>query len=278
MIPALLLALQAAQPWVIAPPAPTVGDTVAVERLVTLGADARLRAEPLASSLLLEPLGEPVVLRVDSGVRVRYTLALFEPGRHAVEMPPVEVLYRDGRVDQIPPDTAWITVAAVVPAGDSLPPPRGSLAPLARFPTRRLPLLLLTSLVLVGAGLWALVRRRRPPMPAPAPAAPGRAVAPLARWMAAGEARAVATLAADRLRACIAALEPRADRRLSAEECIARLDAVRPEWPVRTLAELLRGLERAQFAPAVASDVGALVAQVDELVADLGRGAGVASA
>lgn len=57
----LLFALQATDPWVISPPAPTVGDTVVMERMVPLGADARMRAQPLGQSALIEPLADPVV-------------------------------------------------------------------------------------------------------------------------------------------------------------------------------------------------------------------------
>jgi len=265
----LLLALQAADPWIISPPAPTVGDTVVVERLVPVGADARLRAQPLGSSLLVEPLADPVVLRSDSGVLMRYVLALFEPGRHAVAMPSAEALYRDGRVEQIAADTAWITVAAVLPAQDSLAPPRPSQPPLARFPTRRLPLAILAGAVVAGMIGWAVWRRRRRAAPSDVAPVPAVGAAPLARWVSAGEARAVAAVAAERLRARIASLEPRAARTLSAEECITVLEEARSDWPLRAVADTLRGLERARFAPAVATDVEALVVRVDDLMTGL---------
>ncbi|MSR07301.1 MAG: hypothetical protein EXR93_09595 [Gemmatimonadetes bacterium] len=264
----LLFALQAAEPWVISPPAPTIGDTVVVERLVAVGGDARLRAQPLGSSLLVESLADPVVIRSDSGVLVRYVLALFEPGRHAVAMPAAEALYRDGRVEQVPSDTAWITVAAVLPAQDSLAPPQPSQPPLARFPTRPLPLVLFLGLVGALAVAWAVWRRRRhgvEPGPVAIPGSP----APLARWVSAGEGRAVTTVAAGRLRERIAALEPRAARTLSVEECIAVLEDTRSDWPLRAVVDTLRGLERARFAPAVGTDVDALVARVDDLMTGL---------
>jgi hypothetical protein len=84
-----------------------------------------------------------------------------------------------------------------------------------------------------------------------------------------GEARAVAAVAADRLRERIARLVPEADRSLATEECLSVLDAKRPDWPLRDLADLLRGLDRARFAPAVQSEVAQLVRQVDEMVRDL---------
>jgi hypothetical protein len=265
----LLLAIQAGDPVVILPPAPAVGDTIVVERVVPLAADGRIRAQPIASSLLVEPLGEPVTRPVSRGVQVRYALAMFEPGRHALELPPVEVLYRDGRVDQVSADTAWITVVSLLPPGDSLPAPRASRAPLARFPTRIAPLAILLLVVLGGAGAWIAARRGRrrfEPVPARPSADP---VPPLERWSSAGEARAVASVASSRLRDRIARLEPRAGDTLATEECIALLEEARPDWPLRVLSETLRDLERARFAPAAGSDVGALVKRVEELLTSL---------
>ena len=79
----------------------------------------------------------------------------------------------------------------------------------------------------------------------------------------------MAAVAAERLRARIASLEPRAARTLSVEECITVLEEARSDWPLRAVADTLRGLERARFAPAVATDVEALVVRVDDLMTGL---------
>lgn len=267
----LLLLLQAGA-LVITPPAPSVGDTVVVERSLDLSRDVRARPQPLGTSLLVEPLSDPVVLRTDRGVVIRYVLAVFEPGRHGVAIPAVELLYRDGRVEVVGADTAWITLASVLPRGDSLPPARPSLGPLARYSASATPLLALLAVTLAGTGGWLALRRRTRPRPGEpeslAPAVPP----PLMRWVAAGELRAVAALATNRLRARIAALVPEADRALATEECIAVLEERRPDWPLRDLSQVLRALERARFAPAVPGDVLALVEQVDGLVQDLSDG------
>lgn len=120
--------------------------------------------------------------------------------------------------------------------------------------------------MLLAAGGWAVTRRRRRRRreSEAAPAAP--AAPPVERWIAAGEARAVAAVVADRLRNRIAELAPEADRALSAEECIGVLERRRPDWPLRDLSDALRALERARFAPAVPGDVAALVRQVGALL------------
>jgi hypothetical protein len=257
---------------VISPSAPTVGDTITVVRRIEAKTDVRARAQPLGSSLVVEPLADPVVSRNGQTIVIRYTLAMFEAGRHPVDVPAVELVYRDGRVDQVPGDTAWVTVRSVLPPGDTLPAPIGSIGPIARFPTHTTPLFAMIGLVLFASGAWAVARRR--PRPPTAPPAPARAAAPppLMRWITAGEARAVAAVASERLRSRVAELAPEADRALSAEECIAILEERRADWPIRDLSETLRGLERARFAPAVPSDVAILVDQVDRLIKSLGTG------
>lgn len=257
---------------VISPPAPTVGDTITVTRTLDVPAEARVRAQPLGSSLLVEPLADPVVSRAAKGVVIRYTLALFEAGRHPVGLPPVELLYRDGRVELRPEDTAWVSVRSVLPAGDSVPEPAASLGPVARHPIDYRPLIALLGAVLLLTLGGAFARRRT--QRGPAREAPKHlpAVAPLARWIAAGEPRAVAAVATDRLRNRIAQLAPEADRALSAEECIAVLEARRSDWPIRDLGEALLALERARFAPAISGDVAVLVSQVDRLLESLPTG------
>jgi hypothetical protein len=256
---------------VISPPAPTVGDTINIVRSITVPSEARARAQPLGSSLLVEPLADPIVLRTAAGTTVRYTVALFEPGRHAVGIPTVELLYRDGRVDVLPGDTAWVTVRSLLPAGDSLPPPKGSLAPIPTFPTRTTPLYAMVGLVVLAIGGWTAARWRVRAMPPAEDGTGNPPTPPVARWIAAGEGRAVAAIAADRLRERIAELAPEADRALSTEECIAVLEEKHPDWPIRDVSELLRSLERARFAPAAPSDVATLVDRVQQLIEAFAR-------
>jgi hypothetical protein len=248
-----------------------VGDTVTVVRTIAAPADVRARAQPLGSSLLIEPLADPLVYRNSQGIAIRYTFATFEAGRHPVEVPPVEMVYRDGRVALLPGDTAWVTVRSLLPQGDSLPEPKASLGPVARYPTRLAPLGLLVGLVMLGTGTWVAARRRVRPRTGGIPSVPPAGPPPLMRWIAAGEGRAVAAVAAERLRNRIAQLLPEAGRALSVEECIAVLEEHRTDWPVRDMSELLRALERARFAPAVPSEVALLVDQVEMVLPSLRR-------
>jgi hypothetical protein len=270
-LPAFALLFQAGA-MVISPPAPTVGDTITVVRTIPVATDVRARAQPLGSSLVIEPLADPVVSRGAQGITIRYTLALFEAGRHPVGVPPVELLYRDGRVELLPGDTAWVTVRSVLPSrGDSLPPPKESLGPIARFPTRSWPLATMVGAALVITGGWGVARRRVKPPEREVNPRTTEPAAPLMRWISAGEGRAVAAVAADRLRNRIAELVPEADRALSTDECITVLETQQPDWPLRDLGDTLRGLERARFASTIPSDVALLVDQVDTLLGGLAR-------
>ena len=73
MSPLALHVLLQAGVLVISPPAPTVGDTITVTRTMDIPAEARVRAQPLGSSLLIEPLADPMVSRAARGVVIRYT-------------------------------------------------------------------------------------------------------------------------------------------------------------------------------------------------------------
>jgi hypothetical protein len=263
-VAALVLAAQAAAPWSVTPPAPSVGDTVVLWRAFAGATVARAR--PIAGTPVVEPLTDPSVEPARGGTIVSYRVAFFAPGSHGLVMPDVELLASGGVSETVAGDTAWVTVRSVLPPGDTLPPPRPSLGPLPRGERRLLPLVMLLGLVLSGSAGWWIVRRRRGPggaiaLPPEAPPPP-----PLERWLAAGEARAVAVVAADRLRQAIAIAEPRAHRGLAGDELLAVLGAARPDWPLSDLGDTLGALERARYAPAIPADLMSLVEQADELV------------
>lgn len=262
---ALVGLLQGAQTWSVLPPHPTVGDTVILRRLLPGPPGVRVRPGPLSPSSLIEPLGEPRVERAGSALVLSYALAFFEVGEVSLPMPPAELIYADGTAESILGDTAKVRVASVLPATDTLPEPRPSLGPLARDRKSLGPAVWLGLSVMVAAGAWAFARGRPRRRPVLAAAEDGEVEPPLERWAAAGEVRAVATAAYQKLREAIERLEPRAARGIDPAAMLRELEELRPEWPHGEIAELIRELDRARFAPAVASDALALDEQVAEL-------------
>jgi hypothetical protein len=216
-------------------------------------------------------LADPVVELQGEVLVLRYAVAVFEPGLQRIAMPSIELFYPDGNTETVLGDTAVVQVRSVLPPGDSLPPPRTSLAPLPRSRRNRAPPVLLVSLVVAGVGAWAIARRRVAPRPRP-PEAEGPAVTPpFHAWVEAGELRAAAAALADSLRRTIAGLEPAAEAGLSTEALLAVLRRRCPGWPLADIDDVLRALERARFAPAVAHDVLSLAEQVGMLAERLGR-------
>jgi hypothetical protein len=265
----LLLAVQSAT-WMSYPAAPTVGDTVTLERLVPTDPGALGRTRMLDPSDQLEPLGPPEIRPAAGGLLVRHVVALFAPGRHTISMPAIEVLHADGTVEVILGDTAQVVIAAVIPDTLADPQPRPSQAPLAR-PARR-PVAVAIPVLMVAAvlGLW-LARRRRPPRATAAvPAAPAPPELPLMRWLGAGERRAVATIAAHRLRAAVAEVVPAAAVTSDVETWATAVTEARPSWPVDELADVMRALERARFAPLAGDDLVELVDRTDVVLGRLG--------
>jgi hypothetical protein len=270
---AALLAALAVQggAWTVRPATPTVGDTVRLERFLPAPAGVLGRARALEATDLLEPLLPPEIVPAEGGLRLRYAVAVFAPGRLALAMPAVELVYPDGAVELVLGDTADIAVASVIPESVARPAaPRPSLAPIARVARNPAPLLALLVGVSAALVLWTAVRRRAgraaPPSEAPIAAVPPL---PLMRWIGLGERRAVATLAADRLRRQLAARVPAAVRGLPLEDCLGTLARERPDWPLHEIEAVLAALDRARFAPLTADDAAELVDRADVLLAQL---------
>jgi len=255
--------------WGASPPHPTVGDTIWLSREVATPAGWRLRPGKLESTDQVEPLGEPAVLRAPGGWVIRYPVVAWSPGPHQVALPPVWRLALDGHTDSVPGGAASFEVRGVIPDSLGAPEPKAALGPLRS--DRRRPLVslgaLLAALALGAAGVaW----RRRPPRPAaPGVHVPLEPEVPDARWLAAGEPKAVAARAAGRLRAAIARAEPAASTALSTPECLAILERRKPRAPLRQLAQVLEQLDRVAFASAHGSDVTALAAQARALEREL---------
>ncbi|HEX9729478.1 MAG TPA: hypothetical protein VGA37_13305 [Gemmatimonadales bacterium] len=263
----LLVAQQAT--WSVAPVVATVGDTIVIERTLPAAAGWSGRTRPLEASDLLEPLGPPEIAARVGALVVRFRVAVFTPGRHPIGMPSVELLGPDGSVETVFGDTAVIDVVSVIPAAEAEPDPRFSRAPIPRAVRRIEPLAGLLAVVIGAMALWGFARRRVAPRPRALDDGGDVVEPPLERWLAAGEARAVASVAVDRLRGAIERAVPQAGRTLGLDPCLAVVADARPEWPLRELEEVLRALERARFAPLVPDDAVALTERVDRWIVQL---------
>jgi hypothetical protein len=263
--------LAAAQtgPWTVSPPHPTVGDTVWLGRQVTVPAGWRVRAGKFEATDEIESLGDPAVLRAPDGWVIRYPVVVWATGTHTIALPPVWRVAPDGRTDSLPGGTARLDLRSVIPDSVTRPEPRSAIAPLR--PERRNPAALLvviaaSAVLLAGAIAW----RRRPSRGVPpAPPVPLEGEVPDARWLAAGEPKAVAARAVERLRIAIARAHPRASPALSTAECLAILEHELPDIPLRQVADVLTQLERVAFASAHGADVAVLAERARALAREL---------
>ena len=245
---------------------PTVGDTIWVARAVAVPPGATLRPADWDAPDPVERLGAPrVSLRGDS-TEIAYPIVVWRPGTLTVELPGPLLLHPDGRVDSLPAAPVALRIASVLPAvpADSTlaPQPRAEFVPRATVsPVPLLVLLAAAALLLAPLHWWW--RRRGHPRPRPVlPTA--RAEPPLERWADAGESRAVASVAAARLRAGIAARMPSAHPGLDTEDLLRAL-AQRADWPLTELADLLRALDEARFGHTAFPDALGLARWADEL-------------
>lgn len=275
----LLLALQTGA-WTASPSAPTVGDTIQLERAVTASPGWRVRAGKLASVPVAEPLGDAVVLATANGWIVRYDVVAWTPGDISLDMPVIWRLGPDGTADSLMGETAVFHVASVIPDSVRNPLPQPALGPLRL--DRASPIPIIAAVLLAGGLLLLLVfwRRRGPRVVTLLPD-PGMAVdAAVAdtRWLAAGEPKAVAARAAQALRRAVAHAIPEAHEALSTEECLATIAQVRPNAPLRDLRDLLHALDQVAFATAHGIDVAPLAARARALARELHRSNGTGAA
>lgn len=271
---AVLLAIVMQQTsWVAVTPRPTVGDTIWLERTVPVAAGWRVRVAKLDPGASTEPLGDALVVRASGGEgwTVRVPVVAWAPGVQAIEMPPLWRLGPDGSADSLAGGTATFRVTSVIPDSVPRPAPQPALAPLRldrRTPLPALAGVLLSAGMLVGLVAW----RRRPPRGAgPQGELELDAEVADARWVAAGEPRAVAARASHLLRGAIARAVPAAHTGLSTSECLDVVERARPEAPLRQLRELLSALDQVAFATAHGVDVGPLAARARAVARELVR-------
>ncbi len=256
-------------PWVAIPLRATVGDTIWLAREIPVPAGWRVRPGKLEAREDVEPLGDPDVLKSRSGWVVRYAIAAWTPGTHALELPELWRLGPDGRADSSAGGTASFTVVSVIPDSLRQPSPRGPLAPLRQGRLR--PVAPLTAVGISLALLAAAVAlRRRPPRPVPPrPQVPVEREVPDVRWIAAGEPKAVATRATWRLRSALARAAPKAHLALASHECLDVFARARPHAPLAELREVLEQLDRVAYAAGQGSDVAAIATRARKLAKEV---------
>ncbi len=264
----LLLALQIQSVWTVAPQTVTVGDTVRISRRVVSDVDVQARIEPLADDAVIVQLSDPRAAFAEGTLGIQYTVAAFAPGTLAVAMPDAELLFPDGRTELVPGDTAWIVVESVLT--DSASAPRAVVGPIDRSERRAWPLVILLFGAVGSTVVWGMLRRRqgRPDrieddvgdeMPNP----------PVDRWIAAGEGRSATTYVTHRLREALAKLVPAATHQLDTEAVLDVLARERPDLPVGEIESVLRGLDRARFAPAVIDEFVDVIDRAERVYRDL---------
>ena len=261
MIAILLLALQARAP------APTVGDTIWLERTIEVPAGAEVRAAAWDPEGDIALVGAAVVTRSGGSATIAYPAVAWTAGAHTIEVPGPILIGHDGKTDSLPPESRTIQVATVLPVGE--PPEKVAVQPEAGIVAERIS----TPWPVVGAfGVAALLlaplvwwwRRRGPPMPIMRPGTDEPAL-PLAEWTEAGEPRAVAAIAAHALRATIIARLPGSGPGLVTARLMRVLEEQRPQWPAAEIGTVLRGLDAAQFGEAPSDGVVELAARAAEL-------------
>jgi hypothetical protein len=261
---ALLLLLQQS-------PLPTVGDTIWIERRVTLPGGAEVRAANWEPPAALALLGRPLVRREGQDAVVAYPVVAWASGTHLLAVPGPLLIRADGRSDTLPSESRTLQVASVLPPDaepDRLPPQPEAGIVRERI-TSPLPLLVLLP---IAGGLFALLvwwwRRRGPPLVAPH-AIHRAAPIPLQEWSEAGEQRAVAAVVARGLRQAVTGRLPGTAPGLVTSRLLRVLAEQRPQWPAEEIGIVLRALEAAEFAEQPGADVQALAERAARLRARL---------
>jgi hypothetical protein len=209
------------------------------------------------------------VLRAANGWVVHYDVVAWAPSDISLDMPALWRLGPDGAADSLAGGTAVFHVASVIPDSLKNPLPQPALGPLRL--ARASPIPVIAAVLLAGGALLLFIfwRRRGPRV---VPQSPGvildDAVADK-RWLAAGEPKAVAARAARGLRRAVAHAIPEAHEALSTEECLAMVEQVRPDAPLRDLRELLHALDQVAFATAHGVEVAPLASRARTLAREL---------
>ncbi|MGB7212980.1 MAG: hypothetical protein WBC97_10175 [Gemmatimonadales bacterium] len=257
-------------------PLPKVGDTVWVTRTVSLPPGRVPRVPEWTPSGDVELLAPGTAVAHDGVVDLRFPVVIWSSGPHVIDLPGPLLLGAGGSIDTVPTAPVSITIASVLPDSvhrDSVEarPPAPVLPPFETDPQQ---LFLWGGVGAVLASLIILMRRRQRPSALAITADPVQVEPPVDRWIAAGEGRAAAAIAALRLRMAIHhGFEP-ADPRLDTSALLRLLEGARPQWPVAEIRRVLGALDQVRFgASDGGGDVGPLVADAARLAHDVGGSA-----
>ena len=279
MILAVLALVLQADGWAATPSRATVGDTITLERTVTTPPGWRVRIGKLDGYTDAEQLGDPITIAAPNGGgwTVRFSVVAWTRGPMSLDMPPIWRLGPDGTADSISGGTATFFVTSVIPDSVRTPAPQPALGPLRLDRASAIPVV--AAVLLAGGVLLLLVlwRRRAPREVAAGPAVAVDGPVPDARWLSAGEPKAVAARASQALRRAAAHAIPEAHEALSTTEFLAAIERVRPpppNVPLRDLRELLLALDQVAFAAAHGVDVAPLAARAHTLAREIRRGNG----
>ena len=263
--------------WSVSPARPTVGDTIRAERTVDTPAGWRVRAGKLDQYGDVEQLGEPGIVARPTGWTVRYLIVGWQAGTTTIAMPSLWRLGPDGSTDSLPGGTVTLRIASVIPDTVTAPQPQPSLGILRLGRPTAIPVIIAVVIavgLLFGGIAW---RRRASRQAADALAVASDAEIPDQRWLAAGEPKAVAARAAQRLRYALARAIPDAHEALSTTEVLAAVERARPDAPIRDLRDLLHALDQVAFATAHGVDVAPLAARARALARELSPNGGRAA-
>ena len=237
---------------------PTVGDTIWLTRTIAVPSGYAVRAADWDPPEPIELLGRPTVTAAGDSVEIAYPVVAWRPGHHQLDLPGPLLLGPGGNVDSLRGERLRLDIASVLPAVpiDSYLPPQPRAALVDRQVATFGPVAALWAVALVLLlPLHVWWRRRGKPTRVQPPAIPAAALEPpLERWADAGEYRAVATVSMARLRAAVADRIASAHPGLDTERVLAEIAAVRPQWPLEELGDLLRALDDARFGVSPAPD------------------------
>ena len=231
---------------------PTVGDTLWATRTVRLAAGDSVRAADWQLEGPVQLLGRPVVVLRGNQAEVSYPVVAWEPGDHQLDVPGPIITHASGAEDTLGTESLTLRVASVLPAGVAestlaIQPPANLVVRQVVSPLPALILGLAAVLLLLPLH-WYWNRRAKPVSPSPPPPF-SSSPEMIEHWAEIGERRAVAGLAASRLRSAIARNITSAHPGLDTASVLRQVEQLRPLWPQRELAEVLGSLDAIRFAP-----------------------------